>query len=349
MSASMVSQPTNLKEQWAEFRKNNPKVRIRDAAHQLGVSEAQLVATGCGETATRLEGTWRDVLDAVSPIGRVMALTRNEHAVHEKKGLYQGLETAGHVGLVHTEGIDLRIFFSRWKLGFVVSEDSGQAFMRHSLQFFDGAGHALHKIFLQPESNFAALDELVKRFRSDNQSPVQVVEPETTSKTIRPDADIDVQGLQQAWYTLKDTHDFFGMLRTFEVERTQAFRLVGADLARPVSTQSARQVLTLASEQEVSMMVFVGNPGIIQIHTGPVSKIVPYGDWINVMDPEFNLHLRETGIASAWIVRKPTLDGDVTSLELFDQDGNNIALFFGERKPGKPELQSWRNVLADVK
>ncbi|HNG93406.1 MAG TPA: ChuX/HutX family heme-like substrate-binding protein, partial [Acidobacteriota bacterium] len=84
-------------------------------------------------------------------------------------------------------------------------------------------------------------------------------------------------------------------------------------------------------------------------HTGPVSKIVPYGDWINVMDPDFNLHLRETGIASAWIVRKPTLDGDVTSLELFDQEGNNIALFFGERKPGKPELQSWRDLLADVK
>jgi putative hemin transport protein len=61
-----------------------------------------------------------------------------------------------------------------------------------------------------------------------------------------------------------------------------------------------------------------------------------------VLDPGFNLHLREDHIASAWIVRKPTVDGLVTSLELFDADGNVIAMLFGERKPGKPELDQWR-------
>ena len=48
----------------------------------------------------------------------------------------------------------------------------------------------------------------------------------------------------------------------------------------------------------------------------------------------------------AWIVRKPTSDGEVTSLELFDAAGDNIAMFFGERKPGKAELPQWRQ-LAD--
>jgi putative hemin transport protein len=44
----------------------------------------------------------------------------------------------------------------------------------------------------------------------------------------------------------------------------------------------------------------------------------------------------------AWVVRKPTADGDVTSLELFDADGETLAMFFGERKPGRAELASWR-------
>jgi hypothetical protein len=45
------------------------------------------------------------------------------------------------------------------------------------------------------------------------------------------------------------------------------------------------------------------------------------GPWLNVLDPGFNLHLREDLIASAWIVRKPTADGVVSSLELFDAGG----------------------------
>ena len=36
----------------------------------------------------------------------------------------------------------------------------------------------------------------------------------------------------------------------------------------------------------------------------------------------------------------------MTSLELFDADKRNIAMFFGERKPGKAELPQWRQ-LAD--
>jgi putative hemin transport protein len=64
-----------------------------------------------------------------------------------------------------------------------------------------------------------------------------------------------------------------------------------------------------------------------------------------VLDPHFNLHLNTTAIASSWIVNKPTVDGWVTSLELFAEEGTMIVQFFGARKPGKPELPKWRALL----
>jgi putative hemin transport protein len=67
-----------------------------------------------------------------------------------------------------------------------------------------------------------------------------------------------------------------------------------------------------------------------------------------VLDADFNLHLREDHVASAWVVRKPTSDGLVSSLELFDAAGEPIAMFFGERKPGRPELCAWRELLEGV-
>jgi putative hemin transport protein len=53
-------------------------------------------------------------------------------------------------------------------------------------------------------------------------------------------------------------------------------------------------------------------------------------------------------IDSAWVVWKPTEDGSVTSLELFDADGELIASLFGKRKPGQQEDEAWRALVAGL-
>ena len=57
------------------------------------------------------------------------------------------------------------------------------------------------------------------------------------------------------------------------------------------------------------------------------------------------LHLREDAITDVWVVEKPTTDGVVTSVELFDASGELMAMFFGDRKPGQPERQDWRAIV----
>jgi putative hemin transport protein len=48
----------------------------------------------------------------VEKLGKVMALTRNEACVHEKKGVYHHSSVNGQTGLVLAGDIDLRIFIS---------------------------------------------------------------------------------------------------------------------------------------------------------------------------------------------------------------------------------------------
>ena len=95
-------------------------------------------------------------------------------------------------------------------------------------------------------------------------------------------------------------------------------------------------------------MVFVGNQGCIEIHSGPIHSLKPMGPWLNVLDPGFNLHLREAAIDTAWVVRKPGEDGVVTSLELFDAAGEAIATLFGKRKPGQVEDPAWRALVGGL-
>lgn len=71
-------------------------------------------------------------------------------------------------------------------------------------------------------------------------------------------------------------------------------------------------------------------------------------NWYNVMDPDFNMHLDMSKIAQTWIVRKPTEDGIVTAIEVFNEMGDIIVQFFGKRKPGIPELEEWRTVVSKL-
>lgn len=339
----MTTPILDLKKQYADFKAENPKVRIRDAAKQLNVSEAELLATGVGETVVQLEGDFRDLLKEVPKLGYVMALTRNESVVHERKGEYKKVSFNGHVGLVLGEDIDLRLFLSNWKFGFAVHEND-----RKSLQFFAADGEALHKIYLTDKSDDAAYETLVDKYRAATQDGILAIEPKPAAAEVTPDADIDVAAFQTAWLNLKDTHEFFGMLREHKVSRLQAMKFAPEDYAQPTTMEAVKNVFAEVSKSGLPIMIFVGNRGCIQIHTGEVRKLVPMGPWFNVLDPQFNMHLREDQVASAWVVKKPTTEGIVTSLELYDADGNQIALIFGKRKPGIPEKTEWREVVAQT-
>ena len=336
----------DLRERWDRYREENPRTRIRYAADDLGVSEAELIATGCGDTVTRLNGPWHELVDGLEALGPVMALTRNDHAVHEKTGVYREVSHSdGHdMGLVLDDDIDLRIFYDHWHFGFAVSgdHDGGD---RPSLRFFDRDGTAVHKVYLTDDSDRDAFDRLVDAHRHADASPRIEVEPYPPSDPETPDTEIDVEGFLEEWRGLQDTHDFFPLLRDYDVSRTQALRFGEGEFTRRVSAESFRHTLQRSTQTDTPIMVFVGSPGTLQIHTGPVESLRETGPWYNVLDDGFHLHVREPAIAQAWVVRKPTEDGDVHSLELIDEDGDIIARLFGKRKPGLAELDAWRTVV----
>jgi putative hemin transport protein len=335
--------------------RRNGATRHRDIAAQLGVSEAQLLAAHIapaearpGMKVQRLRGPWPSLIAGLEGVGTVMALTRNASCVHEKTGVYSGCSAQGpagrEMGLVLGQEIDLRVFYSRWAHGFAVDE-AGERGLQQSLQFFDAHGTAVHKVFVQAGTRLDVWAALVRAHRADVQEPGVVVTPPAEPGPETPDTRVDVAAFRAGWAGLRDTHDFFGLLRRHGLARTQALRLADPAYAQPVETGAARELLQAAARDALPVMVFVGNPGMIQIHTGAVQRIAVTGPWLNVLDRGFNLHLREDHIVQAWAVRKPTSDGLVSSLELFDAQGETIAMFFGERKPGRPELCQWRRLV----
>lgn len=332
---------------WLSFKKENPKVRIRDAARTLQTTEAEIIASFAGKQVTRLNNDFISLWKRMPELGYIMSLTRNEDCVHERKGIFENVQIHHkHMGFVAGPDIDLRMFFNHWAFGFALSEDRGTGFKK-SIQIFDRQGNAITKIYLQEESDHQAFDKIVNDFADEEQSPFLSIQPVAP----RPECDdehVDIDAFRKAWHELKDSHDFFPMLRKFKVSRLHALHIGGDEFTRRVSNRSGEKLLYDASGSGLPIMVFTGNNGNVQIHTGPVKKIVAIPGWINVMDPEFNLHLKPDSIAESWVVKKPNKETDVHSLECYDRAGNLIVQFFGKRKPGIPEDKDWADYVQSL-
>lgn len=340
MSTTIIA---DLKEKWIAFRQEHPKTRIRDAARALQVSEGQLVAACTGPKVIHLQQAFPAILQRMPAIGKVMVLTRNESCVIERKGVFEDVRTESrHVGVVVGSDIDLRMFFSKWVHGFAVIDDEALGFKR-SLQVFDAQGNAVIKIYPVEGTDLAAWDQLVKDFSAEAQPDGIEVLP-APAPHVYADT-VDAAAFLEDWSALQDTHDFFPMLVKHKVSRIKALETAEGRFSRRVQHNTVKTLLEQAAARELEIMVFVSNHGNIEIHTGPVHKILEIPGWINVMDPDFNLHLKTDDISQCWVVEKPSADGTVTSVEVFDANNEMIVQFFGKRKPGMPELETWRELV----
>lgn len=341
MDTMIVLRPNEaLQKRDAVLRACQPTLRIRDRALSLGVKEVSLVAADCGLTSIELSGAYKDIIAELPSLGEVMALSRNAWCVHERHGCYEHIDTNGHVGLVLGKDIDLRLFLSQWAGAYAV-DCAG----RLSLQFFDRAGDAIHKVYATEKTDLVAFSALVQRFsRTEKGEPLlAVIKPcayETTAS--------DPEAVRKHWLALQDTHDFYPMLQRFKLFRLGALQAVGSDLAQQVDNGTVTHVLKLAAAMQLAIMCFVDNRGIVQIHSGPICQLRRTGRWFNVLDKRFNLHLDTEAINSVWVVNKPTCDGWVTSLEVYTVNGDLIVQFFGARKPGIPEQPLWRKLMQGV-
>lgn len=338
---------STLFERYQQAKTDNKAKYARDLAAYLEVSEAELLHSRVGnDKAKRLNVDAPTLLTALAAVGQVKAITRNEYVVHEQVGRYDNAKFSSHGGLIlNPRALDLRMFFAHWDSVFTLSEEAKTG-ERHSIQFFDKQGDALHKVYTTDETDLAAWDALIKQYTADDNPSLQLEAAKPF--TSEPVSDALKQQLEQEWRNMTDVHQFFILLKKNNLSRQQVFSAVSDDLAWKVPTDSFNQLVNTAFNDQNEIMIFVGNRGCVQIFTGQIKRVMPYQSegsdlkWLNIFNPDFTLHMIENDISECWVTRKPTQDGFVTSLEVFDKEGNQIVQMYGQRTEGTPEQDQWR-------
>lgn len=342
----MAQHNTQLKKRWQKLVEEKPKTRIRDAAQILNVSEMELLVTDIPQNVLQLQGDFKALMQRLTGVGKVMSLVRNEIAVHELSGIYPNLvfNQNPHIG-VAMNSIDLKIHFNEYCYAFAVKTPQGKNELR-SIQFFDSNGQALQKIYLKNQEHIETWEEIIDNFVDKNQATdFELIKAESGSKSF---ANIDVNKFRKDWENMLDVHDLQSIIANYEISRHEAISIVGEPHARLVKTDAINRLIENVFELQLSCMVFVGNKGATQIYSGGFKKIAEMGEWMNVLDPNFNLHVLNNAVNDVWITKKPTKHGIVTSMEVYDVNGKLCLQFSPENNAEKQESLQWRALLEQL-
>jgi putative hemin transport protein len=300
-------------EQIRAARAKRPRLYARDFAQDIGITEAELCAAFTGISATRISANPDAIMPCLSALGQVMALTRNDSCVIEKVGQYDHYQPGPEAAQVLNPPIELRLFSGHWVHAFALDEP-GPKGPKRSIQIFDAAGEAVHKIHLRPETNAEAWGPIVAALRLENQSQQIDLGP-------NPAQDPVIDG----WARLNHLEDHRN----------------GVSAARRLAQGAVEQLMVRAAETAVPSMFTVGNAGCIGVHAGPIVRVLEAGPWINVLDPGLELHLRMDHLAEVWAAG----DG---SVHAFDADGRLIVQLSGVAQAGEDAQKNWAALVAEL-
>jgi len=335
----------------------------RDLDETSGLSEAQLLAADVGKNVIRLKDgreTAYSILLRLHELGRIRASARNEHVILSVVGTtppprqISATETRearsfpGYFG----PPIDLRPSFSNWQFTFAQITATPDGQVVRNLNFFDGQGRSVQRLTIDSPDAIAAFEKIVEEFRAEAQTSEIALTPEEPADPVRPDSQVDVPGLVAAWDAITDVHQFSStVLAKYDVTRLQALRLAGPERAQRLASPAALSaLLKAAAKEDIEIMAFVSNSANTQIFTGKINKPTKSADgWIHVSgESALSLMIHEAGIDQIWLVKKPSSVGILSTVEVYNAEGEVIVQFYSKREPRKPESDTWRSLLAKL-
>ncbi|TKW68208.1 MAG: hemin-degrading factor [Paracoccus denitrificans] len=326
--------------------KRDATVRPYDLANQLGIPEAALAEADLGHGVIRIDPTLGRLIPAIETLGEVMALTRNRSCVIEKIGTYTDFHDGDHAAMTLGHDIDMRMFPRHWVHAYAVEAETKDG-VRRSVQVYDAAGDAIHKVHLREGSDLTAWASLCDQLALPDQESLSDFQPRPEPEGARIAQD-RADTLRDEWVKMTDTHQFNTLVRRLKMNRLGAYRLAGEPMAKQLDVEAVPALLDQVQASGQGVMFFVGNAGCIEIHSGPMQTIKPMGPWLNVLDERFNLHLRGDHVAEVWLVDKPTKRGAAISVEAFDEDGELIFQCFGMRPEKGGDPDAWSALVAGL-
>ena len=146
-----MEERTDVPPQVREALVRNPGAMTMQLARELGVPEAEVVRALPDGRAVELDaGRWEEIIRSFEGLGQVHVIVSNGATTIEAVGQFGGFSTWSEFFNVQTASLDMHIRWPQLGAAFAVEKRShmNEDVTTLSVQFFDRAGQAAFKVFL---------------------------------------------------------------------------------------------------------------------------------------------------------------------------------------------------------
>ena len=256
----------DLRIAWADARAAG--LNNRATARKLGISERELIASACGDFATRLRPEFSSLLAALTVLGEIKCVVRNPWAVLERAGTIETIQPSGSDRLVvEADRFALDCDVGRWDAAFAL-EETGTYGNKLSMQFFTAEGVSAAKFFLREIGRVETFRALLHAYSASEQTANESV------TAAAPSAYMPLERLVAA------RHD--GLFKFLQAASSNAVPL-------QLVVRSGAATLTTAK----------------RIERVKRSDKLP---WVNILDNELDMHLHEESLRYVRLSRDPDTD-----------------------------------------
>ncbi len=306
--------------------------RYGELAHKgvektLGLTELDVVDQQLGVNSIALKTNFLEIMNSLPSLGYTATRVYNNIAIQECKGFYMATvcENTINIIMANAKEAGVKVLLDSWQCIYAVRELTELGY-RYSLQIFGENGKAVKKIFMQPQSNFYAYQDIIDGHKSNEEQTQQAIQKSISN--IRKD--VDVRELILDWRKEGSINHAEELTKKYKISYQEIYRYIGDVYAEELSVKKLEIIMEQAAERNMPMSFYTFNNGVSQYYSGVLDNVYASGDCLHCMAADFSLQILETSIANAWLVRKATSSGIVTSLEFYDSYGNQLLKLHGQ-------------------
>ena len=278
---------------------DNKNIRIRDAAKQLSVSEAELLSTKVNDNVKYLlikdySQIFNSLFDNVD---NLMFLIRSDFAVHEKNISTKKIKIIDNKIINLDENNQPLLNFDSSDFKFCFYELKNHAGRKlSSFQIFDKYGCSVLKIY-NKDDDYHDFEKVCLKYSADYNYELQSIQ-----KNEQIDNSANLESIDR--YYLKSNYS----LKNNDIKNKNILRFI----------------ITCASKGKCPIQIHVIGNNSIQYHRDIVKNIKDFGPWFNVIDKYFNIHVLESKIKRSQFIEYTIENNKYYSIECLDQFNKHV-------------------------
>tara|TARA_Y100000588_G_scaffold199465_1_gene213237 strand:+ start:474 stop:1460 length:987 start_codon:yes stop_codon:yes gene_type:complete len=264
---------TKLKLELFLNNSHNSKLRNFDIAKKMGISEAELLSVKLDSNLKYLDIPDQiQFFNDIKRLKKVMFLTRNDDIVHEKTIIPNKLDIISNENniLLTCESPLLKFNDNLWEYAFSEYKITKNRELR-SFQFFDKSGDSVLKIYLKSD-DVEKFNDISIKYESSYSYQLQ--------GTCLP-----------SYNTNKSLKELVLLKKSININNTWNKKMF-------YSKALFRKMLQYLSKNKNEVSLYIIGNKSVQYHVGIINKVVDFSSWLNVLDPNFNIHVKEKNISS---------------------------------------------------